>query len=148
MTQHAFMLLSIILVCFGCGPKSSHEGSANDTTIFHIEHDIAAETISVFRSDEKTPILTQNVKKDFRPYIHPIIAPDGKGQLTEYSPGHHKHQTGLYWGFTRVNGRDYFHHPDDGYWKQRFQLILSKEMVRLSNGGRFMICLPKMVPRY
>ncbi len=38
--------------------------------------------------------------------------------MTEYSPGHHKHQTGLYWGFTRVNGRDYFHHPDDGYWKR------------------------------
>ena len=118
MTQHVFVLLSIILVCFGCGPKSSHQGSANDTTMFRIEHDIAAETFSVFRSDEKIPILTQNVKNDFRPYIHPIIAPDGKGQLTEYSPGHHKHQTGLYWGFTRVNGRDYFHHPDDGYWKR------------------------------
>ena len=39
-----------------------------------------------------------------RPYIHPIVSPDGKGILTEYSPGHHKHQTGLYWGFTRING--------------------------------------------
>ena len=41
---------------------------------------------------------------DHRPYLHPIISPDGKGVLTEYSPGHHKHQTGLYWGFTRING--------------------------------------------
>lgn len=76
------------------------------------------ETISIFRGNETTPVLTQNAKADFRPYLHPIVAPDGKGVLTEYSPGHHKHQTGIYWGYTRVNGRDYFHHPGDGYWKR------------------------------
>ncbi|WP_439581418.1 PVC-type heme-binding CxxCH protein [Dyadobacter bucti] len=76
------------------------------------------ETISVFRGDEKMPILTQNAKANFRPYLHPIMAPDGKGVLTEYSPGHHKHQTGIYWGYTRVNGRDYFHHPDGDYWRR------------------------------
>jgi hypothetical protein len=62
--------------------------------------------------------LVQNAKEGLRPYIHPIIAPDGKGILTEYSPGHHKHQTGLYWGLTRVNGRDYFHNPQEDYWKK------------------------------
>jgi hypothetical protein len=101
-------------------------------------------TISVFRADGKTAILTQVAKPNFRPYLHPIVAPDGKGLLTEYSPGHHKHQTGIYWGFTRVNGtgieddslkkwfyrqdkpaniqaqigRDYFHHPESDYWKR------------------------------
>lgn len=75
--------------------------------------------------------------------MHPIQAPDGKGEVTEYSPGHHTHQTGLYWGFTRVNGqetkldtlmeyfhepqtvkqkeikgRDYFHNPGSDYWKR------------------------------
>jgi putative membrane-bound dehydrogenase-like protein len=80
--------------------------------------DKTAETISVFRGEEKKPILVQNAKADFRPYLHPIVAPDGKGLLTEFSPGHHKHQTGIYWGYTRVNGRDYFHHPDGGYWKR------------------------------
>ena len=64
-------------------------------------------------------ILTQVAKLDFRPYIHPIIAPDGKGELTEYSPGHHKHQTGLYWAFARVNGRKYFHNPGDGHFKRK-----------------------------
>ncbi|TLV02684.1 PVC-type heme-binding CxxCH protein [Dyadobacter luticola] len=78
----------------------------------------SAETISIFRGSETKPILVQNAKADFRPFLHPIIAPDGKGVLTEYSPGHHKHQTGIYWGYTRVNGRDYFHHPSDGYWKK------------------------------
>lgn len=84
----------------------------------NIIEDKDAETISVYRSDIKEPILTQNAKADFRPYIHPIAPPDGKGILTEYSPGHHKHQTGLYWGFTRLNGRDYFHNPSGDYWKR------------------------------
>ncbi|MBD0258136.1 MAG: PmoA family protein, partial [Cytophagales bacterium] len=76
-----------------------------------IRHDEKAGTLSVFRAGTSNLVLTQHAKPDFRPYLHPIAAPDGKGVLTEYSPGHHKHQTGLYWGFTRVNGRDYFHHP-------------------------------------
>ena len=84
-----------------------------------------AETISIFRGDEKNPILVQNAKANFRPYLHPIVAPDGKGVLTEYSPGHHKHQTGIYWGYTRVNGRDYFHHPEGDYWKRVSAKILT-----------------------
>jgi hypothetical protein len=63
-------------------------------------------TISIYRAGGGLPILTQNARSDHRPYIHPIIAPDGKGPITEYSPGHHKHQTGLYWGFTRINGNN------------------------------------------
>jgi hypothetical protein len=51
-----------------------------------------------------------------RPYLHPLRSPDGKVVLTEFSPAHHKHQTGLYWGPTRINGRDYFHHYDPSYW--------------------------------
>lgn len=84
----------------------------------NIKEDKSAGTISVFRVGSKEPLLTQNAQPDFRPFIHPIMAPDGKGVLTEYSPGHHKHQTGLYWGFTRVNGRDFFHNPGAGYWKR------------------------------
>ena len=81
-------------------------------------HDEQAGTISVVRGGGGSPVLTQNAQPDFRPYLHPIVAPDGKGVLTEFSPGHHKHQTGLYWGFTRVNGRDYFHNPGKGYWRR------------------------------
>ena len=87
--------------------------------------DPAAQTISVFRGSDKKPILVQTAKADFRPFIHPIMAPDGKGILTEYSPGHHMHQTGLYWGYTRVNGRDYFHHPQGDYWRRKSAKILT-----------------------
>lgn len=74
------------------------------------------ERIVVGRVGQAEPILVQVLKKDFRPYLHPIAAPDGKGILTEFSPGHHKHQTGLYVGHTRINGKDYFHNPGNGYF--------------------------------
>ncbi len=76
------------------------------------------QTIAVYRPGAEEPILTQHARADFRPYVHPIVAPDGKGVLTEYSPSHHRHQTGLYWGFTRLNGRDYFHHPEGTHWRR------------------------------
>lgn len=83
--------------------------------------------IEVFPQGKSNPILVQNAKPDFRPFIHPIVAPDGRGVLTEFSPQHHKHQTGLYWGFTRVNGRDYFHHPEGDYWKRVSAEILKEK---------------------
>jgi putative membrane-bound dehydrogenase-like protein len=92
-----------------------------------IRHDADAGTISVFRSGEDKPILTQNAREDYRPYIHPIVAPDGNGVLTEYQPAHHPHQTGLYWGFTNVNGRDYFHKPGDTHWKRIGAIVLKPE---------------------
>ena len=122
------LLCCIALAYIGCGGhRSSDQGKGNDTTLLQIDHDVLAGTLSVFRLGEKTPILTQNAKENFRPYLHPIVAPDGKGVLTEYSPGHHKHQTGLYWGFTRVNGRDYFHHPDADYWKRISVKVIQAE---------------------
>ena len=51
-----------------------------------------------------------------RPYLHPLRSPDGKALLTQFSPGHHRHQTGLYWGPTRINGRDYFHNYNKKFW--------------------------------
>lgn len=109
----------IILITLSCKPQASTNREASaDPTVLTLVHDEAEGTISVLRQGETKPILVQNAKEDFRPYIHPLIPPDGKGLLTEYSPGHHKHQTGLYWGLTRVNGRDYFHNPQGDYWKK------------------------------
>ena len=88
------------------------------TTQLKIVQNSEGDRIELFRDGEAKPILVQIAKNDFRPYLHPMVAPDGNGFLTEYSPGHHKHQTGIYWGFTRVNGRDYFHHPEGDYWRK------------------------------
>ena len=64
--------------------------------------------IRVYREGDNPAILTQNALPDKRPYLHPIVAPDGKGVITEYRPAHHLHQTGIFWGFKLVNGRDFF----------------------------------------
>ena len=67
-----------------------------------IQH--SSDCIQVFRAGQNTPIITQRAETDKRPYIHPIVAPDGKGILTEDTPGHHLWQHGLYIGLNDVNG--------------------------------------------
>ena len=89
-------------------------------TQLYVKQDRTSESIFVFRDGNTTPILTQNAQPDFRPYIHPIIAPDNNGIITDNK----NHQTGLFWGFTNVNGRDYFHNPDGNYWKRVSSLVL------------------------
>jgi len=93
-------------------------------TALYLRQDIAASTISVLRDGHENPILTQNARPDFRPYIHPIAASDGRDVLTEYGPEHHSHQTGLYWGFTRVNDRDFFQHPEGTHWCRVTAMVL------------------------
>ncbi|MCH8962867.1 MAG: PmoA family protein, partial [Bacteroidetes bacterium] len=110
-------LVAILVFGCGCGPQSSKQGEATQT-LLRAEQDESTGTILVFRAEEQEPILTQNAAPDFRPFLHPIATPDGQSVFTEFSPGHHTHQTGLYWGFTRVNGRDYFHHPEGDYWQR------------------------------
>lgn len=109
--------------------------------------------IKIFQQGVEKPVITQRAAPDHRPYLHPILAPGSEVELTEYSPGHHKHQTGLYWGFTRINGtgapvdtlhkwfyrpdkpgqiqqqigRDYFHHPEGDYWQRQALNLLIDE---------------------
>src|SRR6266545_2483677 len=92
-----------------------------------IKQDEQAATISVFRAGSSEPVLTENAKPDMRPYLHPIVAPDGNGVLTEFRPAHHPHQTGLYWGFTRVNGRDFFHNFSGDYWRRVSATVLKTD---------------------
>jgi len=62
------------------------------------------ERIRIFRQGLETPILTQHAAPNKRPFIHPILAPDGVGALTENEPRHHIWQHGLYVGLNAVNG--------------------------------------------
>jgi putative membrane-bound dehydrogenase-like protein len=82
------------------------------------------DTLSVYRAGQEEPILTQNARSEHRPFIHPIIAPDGQGVLTENGHPGDPHQTGLYWGFTRVNGRDFFHNYKGSHWHRISASIL------------------------
>jgi len=118
----------LFLTC--CGILSTAENvNAQSTVTLSASVDDSETQIQIHRSGVSAPIVTQNARPDFRPYLHPIEAPDGKGRLTEVSPDHHKHQTGLYWGFTRVNGRDYFHHPEGTYWKRVSLNVLKAEAI-------------------
>jgi hypothetical protein len=74
---------------------------------------------SILRPTVDQPLLVFHAPEDGRPYLHPLLAPDGKGVLTEFSPAHHKHQTGIYVGFLKVNGRDYFHNRGGDYFRRR-----------------------------
>jgi putative membrane-bound dehydrogenase-like protein len=116
------MVVIILGVSFACTPKNDQDAdvslASGEKTELEIVYNEEDETISVYRAGETEPILTQHAREDFRPYIHPIAAPDGRGVLTEDSPGHHTHQTGLYWGFTRMNDRDFFHNTEGDYWRK------------------------------
>lgn len=81
-----------------------------------VRQDARAGTISLFRSGGRQPILIQNAKADARPYIHPIVAPDGKTVVTD--------QEGLFWGISSLNGRDYFHNTQGGYWRRTSATVL------------------------
>jgi putative membrane-bound dehydrogenase-like protein len=121
----SILLFITILFLLWTGPKYL-AGLKNETNILEVRQDEKTGTISVLNANSKATILTQNAGENFRPYIHPITAPDGKGILTEFSPEHHKHQTGLYWGLTSVNGRNYFANPGNGYWKRVAARIIEK----------------------
>lgn len=110
-----FMTLLIISI----GANSQVPKSSATTNMKIILSIVQKDTvIAVFKKDGKEPILSQIVKNDNRPYIHPIIAPDGKGVMTQYRPGHHLHQTGLYWGLKLVNGRDFFMNWNRDYYRR------------------------------
>ena len=145
-----FYCLFICLLLAGC---SGNDNTGKYTPGFSIVEDAATESFSIFRIGGKEPVLTQNAKSGMRPYLHPIMSPDGNSSLTEYSPGHHPHQTGLYWGFTRVNGtgapvdtlkkwfynrnkpqrikdmigRDFFHFNGESHWQKVSAEIVEEE---------------------
>ncbi len=149
-------LFTLLLVCaffWSCGPgepKKLASGEVRDS-VFQIRH--SQEMLQVFRRNENIALITQNTRPAFRPYLHPILSPGTEVSLTEYSPGHHPHQTGLYWGITRMNGtgadqeelskwfydpdkpediqkkigRDYFHNPGPDHWKKVSAEVLKSE---------------------
>ncbi|WP_162340732.1 DUF6807 family protein [Cyclobacterium salsum] len=110
---------------------SSEEHRAGNPLSLRIEQDRQAGRIAVHAGDKTAPILTQRAKPEERPYLHPILAPDGRGELTEYRPVHHPHQTGIYWGLKRVNERDYFMNWNRDYWRRVSAEVLQDDGERV-----------------
>ncbi len=117
-----YLLLKIVMAISFSGDtfllQPSEINSFNNDQELWMNHDEQNATLSVFKNNNSSPILTQNAQVGIRPYIHPIMAPDGQGILTEYQPAHHKHQTGVYWGLKMVNGRDFFMNWQDEHWRR------------------------------
>ncbi len=99
---------------------------------FEIQPDYRGGLLKIFKSGVDGPVVTQNAKKGMRPYLHPITTPDGKGVLTEIHPTHHLHQTGIYWGLKKVNGRDYFMNSGADYYQYQSMRIIEQSGKRVS----------------
>lgn len=119
-----------LLVLFGCNSPVSQTGTK--LPLLEIRHNEAEGEIEILREHNPEPLLTQVALPGVRPYIHPIIAPDGKGELTEFSPAHHIHQTGLYWGLKQVNGRDFFMNWKEDYWRRVSAEVLKEKGQQVS----------------
>ncbi len=81
--------------------------------------------IALFRPGLAHPLVTQHAAPGLRAFIHPILAPDGVGELTENEPPHHTWQHGLYVGLNDVNGVGFWtegrlanHGPDGTFHPQ------------------------------
>ncbi len=120
-------VVALLIIAAGCaslrlideGPRTAGEATPRLT----IRQDPSG-NLEVLRPGTAKPLVTQVARADERPYLHPIVAPDGNGTLTEDGPVHHPHQSGVYWGFTRLNGRDYFHNRKGDYWKRVSATVL------------------------
>ena len=78
-----------------------------------LEARATAHRIDLLRAGGREIRLSQNAAPDSRPFVHPILAPDGQGVLTEDAPPHHPWQHGLYVGLNGVNGV--------GFWTEGLQ---------------------------
>ncbi len=146
-------LAVLVFTLFAC--QNMKDGTSDldqsEVTQFRIER--SDTSVVVYASDRLLPVAIHHLKPDFRPYLHPLRSPHSDVPLTQYSPGHHRHQTGVYWGFTRINGtqtdeeelkrwfyrsdkpedvkthigRDYFHNPGKGYWLKKEDRVLLAE---------------------
>src|SRR5207249_4374497 len=72
-------------------------------------------------SAESVELLTYVTDPGGRPYLHPVRDPTGRTVLTEDRPADHPWQHGIFTGFHRVNGLNYWK-EDEG--RQRFVRLL------------------------
>ncbi len=86
--------------------KAKDEINNSKTSNLFVRHE--TNRLQILRNESGKPILVQYASIDKRPFIHPIVAPDGTGCLTENQPWHHLWQHGLYTGLHGVNDIDFW----------------------------------------
>jgi Family of unknown function (DUF6807) len=78
-------------------------------------------TSAATSNDDWVDLLTYVMETNSRPYLHPVHDASGRVVLTEDRPADHLWQHGIFTGFHRVNGFNYWK-EDEG--KQRFIKLL------------------------
>ena len=71
-------IFNLLITAVVCGDAFAVQPSAHLRAVLND----AGDEVHVYRSAADSPVVTQIAKADFRPYLHPIVAPDGKGVLT------------------------------------------------------------------
>ncbi len=111
LTARVTLMVAILAGVAVTGPVSPQLLSAKQTAPrgLSVRHRPGTNTISVLRSGSRIPILTEHAAAGARPYIHPLVSPDGTVVTGK---------EGLFWAFTDLNRRDYFHNSGNGYWRR------------------------------
>jgi putative membrane-bound dehydrogenase-like protein len=122
------MVLMIAAVALGCVSRrlmtADARPSAHATGGFRLAQDPQAGTITAFRAGATTPILVQDAGPHSRPYLHAITAPDGTRIGND---GSGSSQTAVHWGFTRLNGRDFFNNAGESHWRRQSVSVTQPE---------------------
>jgi hypothetical protein len=94
---------------------------------FNIKQCPDQQCIEVYKNSIDKAVITHNLKDALRPFIHPVLPPDGKGIFTENEPAHHPHQNGIYWGLKKVNDRDYFMNNKSDYYRKVSSRVIQEK---------------------
>jgi putative membrane-bound dehydrogenase-like protein len=111
-----FIVASAVLlgaIALGCvsqklmTPAPAPEAAA----ALRITHDDRAGTFSVLRRGSAAPVVVESAAPDARPYLRLTSGTGSAAQTDSRSPE-------VFWAFTHLNGRDYFHNPKADYWRR------------------------------
>jgi hypothetical protein len=108
------VLLLLVLDLFAAGVPNPRLKLARDEQRLNVRARIG-------NSDSELDLATFVIDPQLRPYLHPLRDPSGRVVLTEDRPADHPWQHGIFTGFHRVNGFNYWK-EDEG--RQRFVRLL------------------------
>lgn len=98
--------------------------AANEWSVALEHHDRALKVVArhLQQTNHSRELATYNMPAGGRPFLHPVRDPSGQVVLTDDKPADHPWQHGIFTGYHRVNGLNYWK-EDEG--RQRFVKLLN-----------------------
>src|ERR1051326_2130218 len=112
-------LLILLLVATACGARAAATNEAR-IQVERAEHSLRIRA-RVPGKEQWCELATFVMDPKLRPYLHPLRDASGRILLTEDKPADHPWQHGIFTGFHRVNGFNYWK-EDEGH--QHFVRLL------------------------